>query len=91
MPDPDTLSAFAAQDSRTGAVTVMVISKILSGSRKLSLDLANFAPSGRVSAYQLTSANTIQRLPELGLTGTTLRTTVPAQSITLFVVPKKKG
>jgi hypothetical protein len=36
--------------------------------------------------WQLTSANAITRLADMTLTGTSLTATLPAQSITLFVI-----
>jgi PKD repeat protein len=86
-PDPDNLSAFGAVRSSDGAMTVMVVSKFLSGSTPITLSLANFAGSGTAQAWQLTAANAITRLPDLGVSGSTLTTTVPAQSVTLFVLP----
>ncbi|MDQ3815364.1 MAG: cellulase [Armatimonadota bacterium] len=89
VPDPDTLSAFASQDGATGPVKVMVISKALSGQTNVTLSLSHFTPAGTARVYQLTAANRITRLPDRALTGTTLTQTVPAQSITLFVIPKQ--
>ena len=51
------------------------------------MNLANFLPAGTGQVWQLTSANSINRLSDVGLTGSTLIDTVPAQSITLFVLP----
>jgi hypothetical protein len=42
-PNPDELSAFAAQRSSDGALTVMVVGKSLSASTPLTLDLTGFA------------------------------------------------
>ena len=63
--NPDNLSVFAAERSSDGAVTVMVISKVLSGSTPVSLNLANFAPGAAAQAWQLTSSNTITRLADV--------------------------
>jgi hypothetical protein len=88
-PDPDTLSAFAALRAKDGALTIMVISKVLSGTTPLTLALAHAAASGTAHAYQLTSANTITKLtPRLWSAGT-LTDTLPAQSITLYVLPQQ--
>ena len=87
-PDPDTLSAFAALREADGALTVMVISKVLSGATPLSLSLAHFAASGSAQAYQLTASNAITALPNRPWSGGTLTDTLPAQSITLYVLPK---
>jgi PKD repeat protein len=84
---PDNLSAFAAQRSSDGALTVMVISKMLSGSTPVTMNLANFTPAAAVQAWQLTSSNSIARLADIAPNGQGFTTSVPAQSVTLFVVP----
>jgi hypothetical protein len=86
-PNPDELSAFAAQRTAGGALTVMVINKV-SGSTPVTLDLGNFTASGKAGVYQLTAANAIRRLAMVSWSGGTLTTTVPGQSITLFLLPK---
>jgi len=85
VPNPDALSAFAAQRTSDGALTVMVIGKI-SGSTPVTLNLANFAASGNAQVWQLTSSNAISRLADLNFSGSSLSTSVPGQSITLFVL-----
>jgi len=87
-PNPDNLSAFAALRAKDGALTVMVISKVLSGTTPLTLTLANAAKSGTAQRYQLTSANVIQSLTPLAYSASTLSDTVPAQSVTLYVLPQ---
>jgi PKD repeat protein len=86
-PNPDNVAVFAAQRSSDNALTVMVISKYLSGTTPVSINLSNFTPAGMAQVYQLTSANAISRLADLSLTGSTAAFTAPAQSITLLVVP----
>jgi len=86
VPNPDNLSAFAATRAGDGAMTVMVISKVLSGSTPVTVNLANFAASGVAQAWQLTSANAITRLADVNFAGSTFADSVPAQSITLYVV-----
>jgi PKD repeat protein len=86
VPNPDNLSAFAATRARDGAMTVMVISKVLSGSTPVTVTLANFAASGVAQAWQLTSANAITRLADVNFAGSTFAVSVPAQSITLYVI-----
>src|SRR5436309_3047656 len=87
-PNPDNVAAFAAQRTTDGAVTVVVISKYLSGATPVTLNLANFNPAGSAQVYQLTSANVINHLSDLTLTGTSLSFTAPAQSITMLVLPQ---
>jgi hypothetical protein len=86
VPDPDTLSAFAAVRSKDGALTVMVVHKALSGDAAIDLQPTHFVGSGPVQVWQLTSSNRIERKPDVRLTAHGISTTVPAQSITLFVI-----
>ena len=86
VPNPDNLAAYAAARSSDGALTVMVISKVLSGATPVTVNLANFSAAGTAQAWQLTSGNAITRLPDLGVVGNSLSASVPAQSITLFVL-----
>lgn len=87
VPNPDNVSAFAAIRTVDGALTVMVISKYLSGNTKTTLSLANFAHNGSAQVYQLTAANTILHLSDIAVVGSSLAVTVPPQSITLYVFP----
>ena len=86
-PNPDNVAVFAAQRTSDGALTVMVISKYLSGTTPVSIALNNFANSGAAQVYQLTAANAITRLTDLSLSGGTAAFTAPAQSVTLLVAP----
>ena len=91
MSNPDTVAAFAAQRSADGALTVMVISKYLSGNTPATINLANFTPNGVAQVWQLTAANTINRLADIGLGGNNFGVTLPPQSITLLVVAKNSN
>jgi Glycoside hydrolase family 44 len=84
--NPDAVAAFAAQRSTDGALTVMVISKYPSGSTPATINLANFAHNGGAQVWQLTAANAINRLADIGISGNSFGVTLPPQSITLFVV-----
>src|SRR5262249_4893229 len=64
-----------------------VISKYLSGSTPLTVNLFNFSSAGRAEPRQLTSANSINRLTDITFSGSTFSASLPAQSITLFVRP----
>jgi len=87
-PDPDSVSSFAAVRSSDGALTVTVINKSASASAPVTVSLANFTPGASAQAWQLTSsASAITRLTDVAVTGGALAVTVPAQSVTLFVVP----
>ena len=85
-PSPDDLSAFGAVRSKDGACTVMVVNKDLSGSTPVSLEVAGFDHPGPAQVWQLTAANQISRLADVSFTGSTISTTLPAPSITLFVM-----
>jgi hypothetical protein len=84
-PDPDTLSVFAAQRTTDAVLTIMAINKDFSGTT-VNLNVANYAGAGSAEVWQLTSSNAITRLADATMSGSTLVTTLPAQSITLFVV-----
>jgi hypothetical protein len=84
VPNPDNLSAFASIRSSDGALTVMAINKTQTAS-PISLSITNATVAKSVTAWQLTSANTITRLPDAIITGSALTNLLPAQSITLFV------
>src|SRR6185437_12520662 len=87
-PNPDDLSAFAALRGSDGAMTVMVISKVLSGDTPVQLNLAHAAVSGTAKVYRLTAANKIEQLADLPWSRGVLNDTEPAQSITLYVLPQ---
>ena len=86
--NPDNLSAFAAVRSSDGAMTVMVINK-QHGSTPVTVSLANFPTSGSAQAWQINSASqtTIAHLADVTVANNALSTTVPSQSITLFIIP----
>jgi PKD repeat protein len=86
VPNPDNLSSFGAVRSSDGALTIMLISKVLSGTTPVTVNLANFTGSGQAQVWQLTSANAITRLADVGYSGSTISVTLPKQSITLLVL-----
>jgi PKD repeat protein len=86
-PNPDNVAVFAAQRSSDTAVTIMVISKYLSGTTPVAIAVNNFAATGVAEVYQLTSSNAITHLSNINFTGSTVNFTAPAQSITLLVLP----
>jgi len=86
-PNPDTLSSFAALRSIDGALTVMIINKVLSGNTATTVQLSSFQAAGSAQVWQLTSANLIIRLADLSLSGQQFILTLPPQSITLLVIP----
>jgi hypothetical protein len=86
--NPDNLSAFASLRESDGALTVMVINK-QQGSTPVTVSLANFSTSGTAQAWQINSASqtSIAHLAEVKVADNSVSTTVPSQSITLFVIP----
>jgi hypothetical protein len=86
-PDPDTLSAFAAFRTDDAALTVMVVHKRLSGSAALTLDLSNFDAGPAARVWQLDSSNAITHPSDIGISAGSLAATLPAQTVTLFVIP----
>jgi PKD repeat protein len=90
VPNPDNLSAFAAMRASDGALTVMVVNKVATAT-PVAFNLAGFAGNGDAQAWQLTSSNAIARIADITYSGSTLTTTVPAQSITLLILPPSTG
>jgi hypothetical protein len=86
-PNPDNISAFAAQRSTDGALTIMAINKQLGSNAPVNVLLTNFVPAGTAQVWRLTSANSITRLTDITFAGQSFSNTLPAQSITLFVLP----
>lgn len=90
-PNPDALTAFGAARSKDGAITVMVISKVLSGKTPMNLNLRHVTPSGPAEVWRLNSENVIGRLGDESCREGKISTTLPAQSITIFVIPTRSG
>lgn len=87
VPNPDQLAAFAALRASDQALTVMVVNKDLTAGHPVALKLANFGTgSGSVQRWQLTNSNTIHALTTLNYSGSQVVDTVPAQSVTLYVL-----
>ncbi|MGA3373006.1 MAG: glycoside hydrolase family 44 protein, partial [Terracidiphilus sp.] len=86
--DPDNLSAYAALRTTDGALTVMVINK-QTGSTPVTVSLTNFSTTGTAQAYQVSSATqtSIASLGSVTVANNAITSTVPSQSITLFVIP----
>ena len=87
VPNPDNLSAFGAVRTSDGAMTFMVINKDLNNATPITANITNFNATGTVQRWQLTSANVINQLANITLTNKVLSDMVPAQSITLYVLP----
>ncbi len=99
-PDPDALSSFAALRGSDGALTVMVVNKMLPGApvvvapmTPLTINLNHFtaAPGSSVQVYQVNASSAasgaVAQLPNLTVSGGALSTSLPGQTITMFVIP----
>ena len=86
--DQDKLSIYAAQRSQDNAITIIVLNKsrdaLISDITILGTNLATEAQVYQYSAHNL---NEIEQLPNQRITDGSLKTTFPATSITLFVLP----
>jgi hypothetical protein len=91
VPNPDNLSAFAAICTNDSTLTIMVVNKVLTGATPLSLSVTNFASSGTAQLWHLTSSNVISRLPDVPYVNGIVSNTLPAQSITLFILSTGKN
>lgn len=85
--NPDSLSVFASVRSADGALTVMAINKVLSGTTPLVLNVANHAHGSSAQHWRLASTNSITQQPSVSFSGDTLSVTLAPQSINLFVIP----
>lgn len=86
-PNPDQVSAFASLRASDGAMTVMLIAKVLAGNTPATVSLAGFTPGQAIARWQLDSNNAITQLGNLAPSGSSISLTLPPQSITLLVVP----
>lgn len=86
-PNPDNVAVFGATRTADGALTVMVISKNLSGNTPAAVNLSHFTAGTTAQAWQLTSANSITRLADVPITGGALNASLPPLSVTLYVIP----
>ncbi|TDG08357.1 cellulase [Paraburkholderia guartelaensis] len=84
-PDPDTVSAFAALRERDHALTLVVINKQLDRPADAAITLDHFAASGVAETWRLAN-NQLFRMPDVRYQDSTLRTSLPAQSVTLYVL-----
>ncbi|PYQ17838.1 MAG: cellulase, partial [Acidobacteria bacterium] len=89
--NPDNLAAFAAERTSDSALTVMVVNKQRVGSITTTVNLANYAATGNVEVWQLTSANSITHVTDFAYAGGTFSRSLPPQTVTLFVVHGSGG
>jgi hypothetical protein len=72
-------------------MTLMVINKDLNNATPMTANITNFANSGTAQAWQLTASNVITRLADVPYANGTVSNLLPAQSITLFILPTVKN
>lgn len=91
VPDPDALAVFAAERSADGAVTIVVINKALSLPASVRLRVSGGRPvPGPVARYDVAGGEPLRQRDDLAADGDRLVLTVPAQSVTLLVVPGRR-
>lgn len=78
--NPDNLSAFAAQRSIDGALTVIVVNKVQTGATPLTLSVSNSHGNCTAKVYQVSGANAgaIVRLPDMNVAANSITATLPA-------------
>jgi PKD repeat protein len=86
-PNPDVMAAFASQRSSDGALTVMLVSKALTGTTATTVNLAGFASGATAQAWQLKAGTRIARIADASVSQQKIVVTLPPQSVTLLVVP----
>ena len=87
-PNPDQVSAFAAERAASGDLTVMVVNKDPSTNVEATISFTNFPHAGFASIWRMSGTQAIARLPDTSFTSN-LTLTLPAQSVTLVVLPGK--
>ena len=94
--NPGALSVYGALRTSDNAVTIVVINKTYADLTD-TISLANLTPNGAAKVFLYSNPNLAGILaqpdiavtpPSAGGATSTISTTFPAQSITLFVVPK---
>ena len=87
--DQDKVSCYAATDSRTGDLTLMLINKMSKATVTAPLGIRGFVPAGTVKMWRCDADNPreITGFPKSALKGTL---TLPPQSMTLLRLPAQK-
>jgi hypothetical protein len=87
-PNPDDVAVFAAQRSSDGALTVMIVTKVLSGATAATVKIANFNAAANAQRWQLSAGTHIARVADVAVSGESMSLALPAKSVTLLVVPQ---
>lgn len=85
-PDPDAVAAFSAARAADGALTVLLVNKQLATNAPVTVAITNFAHVGVARVWQL-ATNAITRQPDLNVQTNRVAVTLPAQSVTLLILP----
>lgn len=86
--DANTFAAYSALRSIDGAMTLMLVNKSSTSSANVAVSLAGWTPGAAAQVYRLSGAGTSITTPAAqAVTTTGFSVTVPAQSITLYVIP----
>ncbi len=86
--NPDELATYASREGQS--LFVMLVNKKPDQPCSTSVDMSGATITGKIQAWQLTSSNQINRLEDSAANGASIRITVPAESITLLVIPTAK-
>jgi O-glycosyl hydrolase len=70
-------------------LTVMVVNKALDAPTSVTLALSHFGGVSAAQVWQLAGTGTIAHLSDAAVRGGHIAATLPAQSVTLFVLPVK--
>jgi O-glycosyl hydrolase len=82
--DPNTLTTYNAKDHSL----VIVATNSTTSSTPVNYDLSQFSSVGAAATpYQTSSTQNLQALPSIPVANAAFATTLPAQSITTFVIP----
>jgi hypothetical protein len=79
-PDPDNVAVFAAQRSSDEALTVMVVSKYLTGTTPIVINVTNFTGNGTAQVWQLNASNVIAQLSTLPYSARRCKPSCPAKA-----------
>jgi hypothetical protein len=90
VPDPDSVSAFAALRDGDSTMTLIVINKQLDRPADATVSLDHFPRRGVTETWRLAD-NKIFRQPDLHYADGTLHVSLPPQSVTLFVLRGAAG
>ncbi len=83
---PDDFTSYASTRTADGYLTIMLINKVAT-TATVNLNVKDFKGDGAIEVYQLTSANAIERQPDLVVKSYPFAVSLPGQSVTLLTLP----